>query len=526
MGFQSKVAAQTAPRPSQDPEAPVLLGRVVAGGAPPGVPVVAGVPYRTDPLTAQVDSLQVLKGIPVAKAERKVEEIRKGAGLAQAQPAFPAARRCRDVFWIAPFVLVCIGVIAAAVLSASQVQIVGHEVGGNRPVIGTVLASGMLGGAASLVAAGVYVLLARTAPGCVVWASLLFGPTLMIVGGLALLLASPPLGLILLSLGILSLMCVFCCYARFVPFTIKVTEIVSSVMQEHPGMISVSLFGAFLGLVWSLVCALAFVGTYVTHCGSVDSASECEPSYPVIFLAVLVVFWGAQVIYNLCHVTYCGVYGRWYHKPAEGATIGQSFRVAATTSFGSICLGALLVATIRALEVVLRMARVSAQEDGNIVCCLLLLPLECVVSCIGDILDYFSEWAYVQCAVRGASFVEAARITQSMMTCANLFYVLQALLMDSVVNLGTLFCGAVGCAVGAVTSGMMGGPGPSPGTVAAGAAAGFWAGLIVGGAAAGILSSGAKTILALWAEDPEPLQRMRPSLHNELEDRIRSAMAE
>ncbi|CAE8646366.1 unnamed protein product [Polarella glacialis] len=93
--------------------------------------------------------------------------------------------------------------------------------------------------------------------------------------------------------------------------------------------------------------------------------------------------------------------------------VSSSFKVALTTSFGSICFGALLVAAMRAWEAFLCQARKQAQQEGNTACCLLLMAVECVVSCIGDILEYFSEWAYVQCAVRGVSFVEAARITYS-----------------------------------------------------------------------------------------------------------------
>jgi len=354
-----------------------------------------------------------------------------------------------------------------------------------------------------------------------VWTSLLFSPVLMIVGGFALLSAGVALlGLILVAVGGLSLACVFCCYSSFIPFTIKVTEVVASVMEEHPGMFGVSLLGAVLGLVWSLACGLCIAGLYATHKSSVEDATPAE-TYVLYFVVVLIVVWGAQVVYNLCHVTYCGVFGRWYHKSADGAFITQSLRVAASTSLGSICLGSLLVAAIRALEFVLRIARRDAQEDGNAVCCIVLLVLECVVSCIGDILEFFSEWAYVQCAVRGSSFLEAAKITQSMVTCANLFYVIQVLLINSVVNLGTLLSGAVGCAVGVCAGFALGGSD----AVAVSALAGLWAGVVVGGAAAGVISSGAKTVLALWAEDPVPLQRMRPTMHQELEDRIISSMS-
>jgi len=49
---------------------------------------------------------------------------------------------------------------------------------------------------------------------------------------------------------------------------------------------------------------------------------------------------------------------------------------------------------------------------------------------------------------------------------------------------------------------------------------GFIVGLAAGGQAVGIISSGVKTILACWAEDPEPLRRTHPEVHAEFENRI------
>lgn len=194
----------------------------------------------------------------------------------------------------------------------------------------------------------------------------------------------------------------------------------------------------------------------------------------------------------------------------------KSVGVALTTSFGSIVLGSFLVAFVRALEATVRSARQDAQQDGNMVCCVMLLLVECFIGCIGDILEYFSEWAYVQCAVRGASFFEAARITLSFFTCANLQYIISDLLLNSVVNLGTLLCGCTGAAA-AAGAGYLAGDGTS---AAVGALLGLIIGVVAGGAAVGIISSGVKTILACWAEDPEPLRQSHPEVHAEFESRI------
>merc|ERR1712232_1262911 len=266
------------------------------------------------------------------------------------------------------------------------------------------------------------------------------------------------------------------------------------------------------------MCGIVFFGAYQEYGKDLQNDSSYV-QYAVIFVGALVYVWGAQVAYALCHVTYCGVFGRWYFDKTGGVT--QSLRVALTTSFGSICFGSFLIAAIRAMEAVVRQARYQAQEEGSTLSCILLLVLECVVQCIGDILEYFSEWAYVQCAVRGVKFTDAARITYSMMTCANIKYILKDLLLDSVVLLGTILCGLVGAAVGA---GVAFATGDDAMSITAGAVIGLWAGCLAGGSAAGIISSGTKTILALWAEDPEPLRLTHPETHYEFEARIVNGM--
>jgi len=93
------------------------------------------------------------------------------------------------------------------------------------------------------------------------------------------------------------------------------------------------------------------------------------------------------------------------------------------------------VAFIRTMSFVVRMAEQDAAEDGNIVLCLILCCVRCVLECIGDIIEYFNEWAYVQCAIRGTSFCESAKIVFSLCSVRNIYLIWATLLIDSVVNL-------------------------------------------------------------------------------------------
>jgi hypothetical protein len=386
----------------------------------------------------------------------------------------------------------------------------------NLPGLGAVMMAGTVGALVSLGAAAGYIVLARTRPACVVWTSLLFSPCLLVVVGIVVTLFGVfALGILMILIGALSITCIFYCYRPLIPFTISLVAVISGVMIKHPGLIAVSALGSFAGLIWSMLCGLTFIGAFLLFENQLEGAKQGQ-LYAIYFFSVLIFVWGGQVVYNVCHVTYCGLFGRWYCGRNEANALRTSLKVALTTSFGSICFGSFMIAAIRALEAVVRQARVQAQEEQNILSCILLLVLECAVQCIGDILEYFSEWAYVQCAVRGVSFFEAARITYSMITCANLGYVIQDLLINSVVNLGALLCAAVGCGAGAITGFALS---QSTGAVA-GAVIGFFAGLMSGGSAAGVLTSGSKTLLVMWAENPEPFRRAYPGIHAEFEQRI------
>merc|ERR1712154_547393 len=135
-----------------------------------------------------------------------------------------------------------------------------------------------------------------------------------------------------------------------------------------------------------------------------------------------------------------------------------------------------------------------AQSEGNTLTCVILCILEMIIGCIGDIMEYFSEWAYVQVAVRGTSFMNSVRITMGFCTCVNMIYIIKDMLLDSVVSLGALMCGISGAFVGAGFGVAFGGSLK----IAICAFVGLVSGTVAGGSAVGVISSGVKTILVLW----------------------------
>jgi len=119
------------------------------------------------------------------------------------------------------------------------------------------------------------------------------------------------------------------------------------------------------------------------------------------FFMMIVYFWGGYVAFNTCHVAFAGVFGRWYFGKENGSTVSSSIKTAVTTAFGSICLGSLIIAVIRALEELMKKMQRDAEESGNTVVQLLACVLQCIINCIGDILEWISTYVFVQVAIRG-----------------------------------------------------------------------------------------------------------------------------
>jgi len=405
----------------------------------------------------------------------------------------------------------------------------------------------LAGGVASMAAAFLYVLFAKFHATCVVYTSLLFSPCVCIVVGMSLLGSAAEqgadfnilLGVVLIALGAFSACCNLCCWRHLIPFMIKMTEVVSQIFAAHLGVMIVSLVATLASLGWTLALFVAAYGLNLENADvvakydkAVAAKTELGPEdqakidhYYGVWLGIIFSFiLGGQVLYNICHVTYCGVFGRWYHGRGERGFVVPSVIVSLTTSFGSICAGSFIVASIRTLDFIIRQAMRAAEEEGNFVSCILLCLLECLVNCIGDIIEYFSEWAYVQCAVRGSSFCEAARITYSMLTCANVNYIVEDLLLNSLVVMGSLFCAAVGAVSGASAGAALCATGKVGVAASAGAGLGFVTGLLAGGNSLGVYSSGVKTILACWADNPDSLMNSHPEIHKEFVSRIQGKL--
>lgn len=497
------------------------------------------VPLRTSPFEADVGNIVCLKGLDPDVQKKKVDEIHRGAAYLREMTPFPARRKCQDGIWALLFMATVVGSLALSYTYAgceitssckdrsTTMRVTDGEHGEVAAAamknMWHLLAAGLAGMGASLVAAFAFLVLARFQTACVVWFSLIFMCVLMIAQGVVFVVLAKSTILILLGcgfilIGVIMAFSFWCCLQQRIPFTIAVVQTVADIADDHPCMVLVSLFGSFMSIVFTIAFAVAAIGTSMKY--SQDASNSGTGIDSIIYVITgFVFFWSSAVVYGTCHMIYCGVFGRWYYGQ-EPNSLGASTSAALTKSFGSVCFGSFLLALVQTAEFVARTARRGAQKDGNIVCCLLLCVLECFLSCIGDILEYFNEWAYVQCAIRGSSYCESARITFALCTSANVQLIYSDMLIGAVVTLGAFFCMLVGSGVAAGVAYWIGVVGERALMASVGAVLGAVGGLLAGGSSMSIFSSGTKTLLSAWAEDPRPLQEMHPEIHEMFCERI------
>lgn len=524
----------------------------------------------------QVDlqNLKELRDLPEKRRLGREQEIRSGAEFLQQFPRFPGSRACADLPWAILFLLTLLALLlfvatsmgelnsqaAAAVhsrhLQASSYVWVddapgyeGSESGtyrgsqamqhsfaadGNmhisesegRHLAASICLACVAGAVGGLVSAALWIMAAKTCAGPVVYFSLYAIPTLLMVGGLlALLGGSIHTGIMLCLLGGLMIALTMCCWAHYIPFTIEIVQMVATAFSERSEMVVISAIGGFVGPLWITLVVLGYLAYYVKLTGGM-SADSSDGDSGASYLFFFVLMWGSGVIGNVSHMAYCGVFSRWYFEEDE-APLLKSLHVATVTSFGSICFGTMIVAVINTVEAVLRGVRHAAQEDGNIVGCVIALIMEAVISCIGDLMEYFNQWVYAMCALRGGSFCDSARGTCTLISCTGMKAIIGDVLIDRVVTFGFLLAAVAGSGVAAL-SGLLtaegGGGGLSRGEViGACGLVGLVSAGISGGGVMSIMGSGTKAILMCWAEDPDRLHQEHgfEALHTELNNKAR-----
>jgi len=195
------------------------------------------------------------------------------------------------------------------------------------------------------------------------------------------------------------------CYARAVknriPFAAANLNAGVSAVKKNLGIFFIPPLAAMVFCCWLVQWTVSLFAITGVKQVCPDDGGECTVEITRggwIFPWVLLLFWTIQVVKFGIHCTVAGVVSTWYFDPmdAQGCcskAVRESTTRSLTSSFGSICLGSLLVAIIQFLDFVVTSLRQNNRDRGAggaeacLLCC-----LDCILHVIEDIMKYFNKW--------------------------------------------------------------------------------------------------------------------------------------
>jgi len=123
-------------------------------------------------------------------------------------------------------------------------------------------------------------------------------------------------------------------------------------------------------------------------------------------------FWTIFVVQGVVRVSVSGSVASWYFFGEQRGPSSPSLSAtkrAMTTSFGSVCFGAMIVAFLATLRALVSVGR--GNNSNNFARCL----AECILGCLERIMAYFNTYAFTHIAIYGQSYIESAKMTWEFM---------------------------------------------------------------------------------------------------------------
>lgn len=212
-----------------------------------------------------------------------------------------------------------------------------------------------------------------------------------------------------------------------IPFSALMLKTSVDVSKKYGHTYLVSFIGGIIAMGFGAWYSITLVGIYTKYqpaannpgCNETGGGCGHGKVVGLVIFVTFAMYWISEWIKNTIHVTISGVYGSWYFYPHDlpkGATRGAARR-ALTYSFGSICLGSLLVAIVQFLRQLCSVARSQARNEGG-VAGIAGYILFCVLGCIIAILEwairFLNRYAFSHIALYGKAYIPAAKDTWQM----------------------------------------------------------------------------------------------------------------
>eukprot|EP00162_Nutomonas_longa_P009699 comp19424_c0_seq1/m.36793 comp19424_c0_seq1/g.36793 ORF comp19424_c0_seq1/g.36793 comp19424_c0_seq1/m.36793 type:complete len:433 (-) comp19424_c0_seq1:60-1358(-) len=341
-----------------------------------------------------------------------------------------AENKWRDVLFIFFFVATLIGVFVVLgvnrtksdnVLTVSSSGSVSSSSSVSKAL--SVLVGSMFAGWGTAL---VFLVLMRFHPVALIQFSLLVCPVLFIIlAAVCFVRNNTGVGVFLLVVAAIGLLFAWIAQKK-VKFTAALFVISMTALNKYKANFFISVFTLIMQIVWIIFWAWVVA----------ESASK-ESSNGVFIYLLFAFYFICAVIKNVCHVTISGSVASYFFATGETNPTGKSFRRALTTSFGSICLGSLIIAVIQTIKAIVQ--SVTRSLESTAVAAL----LRCITKCIENLVNLFNKYAFTKVAIYGLSFVAAAKETWELLKTRGLDLVINDNIADAVLTVSALSSGIV-----------------------------------------------------------------------------------
>ncbi|EPS94136.1 hypothetical protein FOMPIDRAFT_1153435 [Fomitopsis schrenkii] len=210
-------------------------------------------------------------------------------------------------------------------------------------------------------------------------------------------------------------------YRARIPLASLLLQVVMDVAKHHWSVYGVAFTALIIQAAWSVWYTFSVIAIYAKwtpgnpSCGSGSSCSGGKVA-GLIFYATFSYLWTSQVIGNVALATLAGgPFGSWYYfGPRDQGAMPRhptlsSFGRASTLSLGSIAFGSLIVTLLDIIRLILNAIRNNANAEGHPVEVCLACCAECIVGCIEGMVQYFNRYAYIEIALYGQPYMQAAQ---------------------------------------------------------------------------------------------------------------------
>jgi Plasma-membrane choline transporter len=301
---------------------------------------------------------------------------------------------------------------------------------------------------------------------------------------------------------------------RRIPFAAANMTTAITAVRANIGVTLFAYFSLILTFLWSTWWSLSFLSTtFVVSGCNLEGACETEPNGLLVFAFLVSYYWTAQVIRNVVHVTVAGTVGTWWFVPQEASSccskaVTDSWFRAMTYSFGSICLGSLVVAIIQAVKEFVHQLR--EQNDSMLASC-----AECLIGCVQQLVEYFNQWAYVYVGLYGYSFLDAGKNVMNIFKSRGWTAIIADMLVDSVLSMVAIAIGVLtGVALLLVSYCI--GIDLNYGNWAVPLILGSIFGFVLAVTLFSVVGSAVNTVIVCYAEAPAEFQMNHPKLSEEM----------